>query len=107
MILNNKLSGNGSDGIGIWDGSNATVLGNDVSGFTVVPDLAQIVLGGTTTHSTVVCENHNDTVLDQGTMNKIIGCQQLAAVAGNSTLSAAPAASVARPDRPRRKQSFR
>jgi len=102
-IVNNKISGNGADAIGIWGGTYATVLGNDVTDFTASPDLAQIVLDGTTTHSTVVCENSNDTVLDQGTMNKVIGCQQPAAAAEASSLSAAPTTSVARPNLPRRK----
>ena len=75
--LNNKIFGNGADGIGIWNGTYAAVLGNDVRNFTASPDLAQIVLDGTTTHSTVVCKTSHDTAMDLGTDNKLIGCQQL------------------------------
>lgn len=35
---------------------------------------AQIVLGDTTEDSRVVCRTRGDTVLDQGTGNRLIGC---------------------------------
>jgi len=76
-IVNNTISGNGADAIGIWDGAYAAVIGNNVENFTASSDLAQIVLDGTTAHSTVLCENSNDTVMNQGTDNKLIGCQQV------------------------------
>jgi len=78
-ILNNKLTGNGADGIGIWGGTYAAVLGNNVTDFTAVPDfgLAQIVLDDTTTHSTAVCKTPNDTAMNLGTDNKLIGCQEV------------------------------
>ena len=76
-IINNKVSGNGQDGIGIWDGTYAAVLSNEVTNFTAFPDLAQIVLDGTTTHSTVVCKTFNDTVMNVGTDNKLSHCQEV------------------------------
>ncbi len=76
-IINNKVSGNGADGIGIWDGTYAGVLSNDVTNFTAFPDLAQIVLDGTTTHSTVVCKTSNDSVMNMGTDNKLSHCQDV------------------------------
>jgi parallel beta-helix repeat protein len=75
-IINNKVSGNGADGIGIWDDTYAAVLSNDVTNFTAFPDLAQIVLDGTTTHSTVVCKTSKDTVMNQGADNKLSHCQE-------------------------------
>jgi hypothetical protein len=89
-ILHNTISGNGADGIGIWDGTYAAVLGSDVTNFTASPDLAQIVLDRTTTHSTVVCKSPNDTVQNLGTDNKLIGCQQVGASAKASTKTSQP-----------------
>jgi hypothetical protein len=96
-ILKNKISGKGGLGIGIMDASHAAVLLNDVTGFTANPDLAQIVLDGSllglpdTSNSTVVCKTPSDTVMDLGTNDKVIGCQQTA----NST--AAASGMIARP----------
>jgi len=89
-ILNNKFSGNGGDGIGIWDGTYAAVLGNHMTNFTASPDLAQIVLDGTTTHSTVVCKTPNDTVQNLGTDNKLIGCQAVGSSINASKMSSRP-----------------
>jgi hypothetical protein len=89
-IANNKIVGNGAYGIGIWDGTYAAVLGNDVTNFTASPDLAQIMLDETTTHSAVVCKSPNDTVQNLGTDNKLIGCQQVAASAKASTKTSQP-----------------
>jgi len=89
-ILHNKISGNGADGIGIWGGSHAQVLNNDVTNFTASPDLAQIVLDGTTTHSTVVCKTSNDTAMNLGTDNNLIGCQQLGSSGNASKMSSRP-----------------
>jgi hypothetical protein len=90
-ILHNKISGNGGDGIGIWNGTYAAVLGNDVRNFTASPDLAQIVLDGTTTHSTVVCKTSHDTAMNLGTDNKLIGCQQLHSSGNASKMNSRPA----------------
>lgn len=89
--LNNKISGNGADGIGIWNGSHAQVLNNDVTTFTASPDLAQIVLDGTTAHSTVVCKTSHDTAMNLGTDNKLIGCQQLGSSGNPYKLNSRPA----------------
>ena len=89
-IRHNKISGNGADGIGIWNGSHAQVLKNDVTNFTASPDLAQIVLDGTTAHSTVVCKTSRDTAMNLGTDNQLIGCQQLNSSVNASKLSSRP-----------------
>jgi hypothetical protein len=106
-IVNNRISGNGGDAIGIWDGSYASVLGNDVTSFIASPELAQIVLDGTTTRSVVVCENPEDTVLNQGTLNHVIGCQAVVAAARASTMSTGPTPSVAHSNRMKPKLSPR
>ena len=96
-IVNNKISGNGGDGIGIWDGTYAAVLGNDVTNFTASPDLAQIVLDGSllglpdTSHSTVVCKSSNDTVMNLGTHNKLIGCEENGNNGNASKMNSKPA----------------
>jgi len=78
-ILHNRISGSGADAIGIWNGEHALVLRNDVEDFvadyTAEFGHAQIVLGGTTSNSHVVCRTPADTVLDQGSGNKLTGCQ--------------------------------
>jgi len=84
-IVNNKVSGTGPDAIGIWNGTYAAVLDNDLAAFTANPDagLAQIVLDGSleglpdTSNSTVVCKARGTTVLNLGSNNTIIGCQQV------------------------------
>ena len=86
-VVNNKISGAGADGIGIWDGTYASVLGNDVTKFTLNSDsgLAQIVLDGSlqgladTSNSTVICKTPEDTVLNLGTNNRVIGCRGISA----------------------------
>lgn len=85
-ILNNKISGTGPDAIGIYGGTYASVLRNDVTSFTAnyASGLAQIVLDGSlfglpdTSQSTAVCKTPSDTVLNLGVDNKIIGCQETA-----------------------------
>jgi hypothetical protein len=76
-IVNNSFSGTGPDAIGIYGGTHAAVLVNEVTNFTANPDagLAQIVLDPNTSDSTVVCRSSTDTVLNLGTDNGIIGCQ--------------------------------
>jgi|SRR5271169_650924 len=94
-ILNNKISGKGGLGIGIFDASQAAVLINDVTGFAA--GLAQIVLDGSlfgvpdTRNSTVVCKTPSDTVMDIGTNDKVIGCQEMA------SSTAAASGMIARP----------
>jgi hypothetical protein len=93
-IWNNTVTGtDGYDGIGLWSSTLSTVTGNHVGGFTVdgTVGLAQIYLDPATSYDLVVCSNSKNTVLDQGTMNKVIGCQQ----------STAPAEAATSPVRPR------
>ena len=76
---------------------------NNVSGFAPDPSTgstAQIYLDPGTTHDLVVCAERSDTVLNQGTNNTIIGCQQ-------SIASAEAAKSAARPSLPRTKPPLR
>jgi hypothetical protein len=102
-IWNNTVTGtDGYDGIGLWSSTLSTVTGNHVSGFTVdgTVGLAQIYLDPATSYDLVVCSNSKNTVLDQGTMNEVIGCQK-------STASAEAATSAARPNLPRKKPPLR
>jgi len=90
-IWNNSITGSdGNDGIGLWNSSYDTVIGNNVSDFTVDPTgLAQIFLDPYTTYDFVLCSNSSNTVLNQGTDNIIIGCRQL----DPASQSVSPAAS--------------
>jgi len=84
---NNVTSSDGYDGIGLWSTSLDTVINNNVSGFTVdrTYGLAQIYLDPSTTYDLIVCAERSDTVLNQGTNNIIIGCQQSAEAATSGT----------------------
>ncbi len=108
-IWNNTITGAGADAIGLWGSTLSTVISNRVDDFSLDPTygLAQIYLDPSTSYDLVVCSNPNNTVLDQGTMNKVIGCLQPVATAEASTMSATLATSVARPNLPRRKPPFR
>lgn|GEM_PF-1324187 len=78
------------EGIGVW-GNDPTwlpatgnaITGNNVSGVALDPTpgfaFAQIYLDGNTSKNLVMCLHHSDTVLDQGTSNKVIGCDPPAA----------------------------
>jgi len=79
VILNNSVKGsNGTDAIGLWNSSRDTVIGNNVSGFSVDPTgYAQVYLDPYTTYDFVLCSNPSNTVLNQGTNSVVIGCQQL------------------------------
>ena len=87
LVANNKIAGSAADAIGIWGGTHAAVLVNDVTGFAPNPalGLAQIVLDGDlvglpdTNDSLVVCRSPTDTVLNLGAGNKVIGCQSATA----------------------------
>jgi len=107
-IWNNTITGSGADAIGLWGSTLSAVINNDVGNFSADPSLgyAQIYLDPATSYDLVVCPNSNSTVLDQGTMNKVIGCQQTTDSAEASALSTAPTTSVARPNLPRRKPSL-
>ncbi|HMD18394.1 MAG TPA: hypothetical protein VKH18_17135 [Terriglobales bacterium] len=102
-VWNNIVMGSGGyDGIGLWSTTFDTVANNNVSNFTVDPTsgLAQIYLDPSTTNDLVLCAERSDTVLNQGTNNAIIGCQQ-------STASAEAATSAARPNLLRKKPPLR
>lgn len=78
-IWNNSVTGtDGTDAIGLWSSTFDTVIGNNVSDFSVDPTgYAQIYLDLYTTYDFVLCSNPSNTVLNQGTNNVVIGCQQL------------------------------
>jgi hypothetical protein len=77
MIWSNIIRGSeGTDAIGLWNSSKDTVVGNDVSGFTVDPtSYAQIYLDPSTSYDLVVCADRSETVLNQGANNVLIGCK--------------------------------
>jgi hypothetical protein len=105
FVANNRIVGSAADAIGIWDGTQAAVLVNDVTGFTANPlsGLAQIVLDGSlqglpdTSNSLVVCRTPADTVLNLGAGNRLIGCESAAAATPRSSARLA----AAKPNRPR------
>lgn len=102
-IWNNSVTGkDGYDAIGLNSSTLDTVINNNVSGFTVdsAVGLAQIYLDPSTTYDLVVCAERSNTVLNQGTNNAIIGCQQ-------STASAEAATSATRPNLPRKRSPLR
>jgi hypothetical protein len=108
-IWNNTVAGtDGNDGIGLWSVADSMVISNNVSGFTVdSTGHAQIYLDPSTTHDLVACVDPSDTVLNQGTQNTVIGCQQSAAMTESATRSAVPAASVGKAGVPKRKPWLR
>ena len=77
-IWNNRITGTGFDAIGLSGSTLSRVIGNNVSGFTPDPSvgLAQIYLDSATTQDLVVCAEPSDTVLNQGTENIVVRCQQ-------------------------------
>jgi hypothetical protein len=74
VVINNTITGGGADAIGLWGATDCTVIGNDVGGFVADPGfgLAQVYLDPATSHDLVVCSNPLDTVLDEGSNNRII-----------------------------------
>ena len=72
---------------------------NNVSGFTVdsTVGFAQIYLDPSTSQDLVVCAEAANTVLNQGTNNTVIGCQQQEATAEAAAKRATPAASARKP----------
>lgn len=78
-ILNNSVTGtDGVDAVGLHNSSLSTVIHNNVSDFTVDSGvgLAEIYLDPSTSQDLVVCAESSDSVLNQGTNNIIVGCQQ-------------------------------
>lgn len=93
LIWGNTINGTGYNAVGLHNSSFGTVVGNNVSNFS--PDssagLAQIYLDPSTTHDLVVCAEPSDTVLNQGTNNIVIHCQQpVAAIKSVDPPTAAP-----------------
>lgn len=98
-ILNNSITGvEGLDAIGLHNSSLSTVIHNNVSDFTVdsTVGLAEIYLDPSTSQDLVVCADASDTVLNQGTNNIVIRCQQ-------PTAKSADPASRSQTSLPRRK----
>lgn len=100
-ILNNTITGTGYDGIGLWSSTYSAVIGNNVSGYMPDPTvgLAQIHLDPATSFDLVVCLNPDDTLLNQGTNNIVIGCQQVATTTEAATGRVIPGASMPPPKR--------
>ncbi len=75
-IWNNSVSGTDQyDGIGLWNSTLSSVVGNNLSGLTVDPTgLAKIYLDPSTTKDFILCSSTSDTVLNQGTNNVVLGC---------------------------------
>jgi hypothetical protein len=101
-VWNNTVTGSdGYDGVGLWSSSQDTVIGNNVSGFTVDPTVgfAQVYLDPSTTYDLIVCSSPTNTVLNQGTNNVVVGCTASEAAAK----SVNPATSKPRPGLPKGK----
>ena len=93
MILNNTVTGSGWDAIGLYGSTSSTLMLNNVSGFAPDPSTgstAQIYLDSGTSRDLVVCAESTDTVLNQGTNNVLVGCQQAATTPEAETRSEAP-----------------
>jgi len=109
-IWNNTITGtDGIDAIGLYSSTLGTVINNNVSGFTVDSTVgnAQIYLDPYTTKDLIVCAEPSDTVLNQGTNNTVIGCQQPTATSGAAAKSVNPATSKPRPGLPKAKAWLR
>jgi len=79
-ILNNTVTGSGWDAIGLYGSTSSALMLNHLSDFAPDPSTgstARIYLDPTTSHDLIVCAESTDTVLNQGTNNVVIGCQQL------------------------------
>ena len=92
MILNNTVTGSGWDAIGLYGSTSSALVHNNVSDFAPDPttgSAARIYLDPGTSHDLVVCAESTDTVLNQGTNNVVIGCQQAATTSEAETRSEA------------------
>jgi hypothetical protein len=107
-IMNNSIAGTGYDGIGLWASSLDQVIGNNVAGYTPDPavGIAQNNLDPAASQDHVVCSSPTDTVLNQGSNNRLIGCQQLAMAPQAATGRAAAESSVPQRLLPKRKPSL-
>jgi len=99
LILNNRITGAAENGIGSWSGTQSAFVGNNLSQFTADPagGLGDIYLDPTTTNDLVVCAEPSDTVVNQGTNNVLIGCQDPAATAASATATENAVPAVTRP----------
>ena len=105
VLWNNSVAGtDGFEAIGLYNSTLDTLINNNVSGFTVdsTEGNAQIYLDPSTTHDLVVCAERSDTVLNQGTNNTIIGCQQPTATP-KAAENVSPTATVPGPRLPKGK----
>ena len=105
---NNFIAGsNGLEAVGLFSSALDTLINNNVSGFTIdgTVGAAQIYLDPSTTYDLVLCTGPSDTVLNQGTNNLVIGCQQLGAA--SKSVSAADSINKRRLDLPKGKPWFR
>ena len=92
MILNNTVTGSGWNAIGLYGSTSSALTYNNLSDFAPDPTFgsaAQIYLDPGTSHDLVVCAGSTDTVLNQGTNNVVIGCQQAATTSEAETRSEA------------------
>jgi hypothetical protein len=105
LIWNDTITGSGYDAIGLRGSTLSSVIGNNLSGFTPDPavGLAQIYLDPSTTHDVVACAERSDTVLNRGTDNIVIGCQQPEATPEAATVRVAPAVATPKPNLPKGK----
>jgi hypothetical protein len=93
FLWNNTLTGSGANAIGLWGSTFGYVLGNHLRDFHADPGagLAQVYLDTASSHNLVVCSDPLDTVLDQGTQNRVLGgWPQPKTESGSSLLKAAP-----------------
>lgn len=79
VISDNTISGAGTDGIHLKDSVDSTVSANNLTNFAIgysvgTSPRAKIVLEAGVTHARVTCASPSDTVLDQGTSNRVTGC---------------------------------
>jgi hypothetical protein len=79
LLLNNSISGAGEvDAIGIYGGTLDTVIHNNLSGFALdsTQGVADIFLDAQASQNLVVCSSPGASVLNLGSENAVVGCQQ-------------------------------
>jgi hypothetical protein len=92
MVWSNTITGSDEyDAIGLYSSILDTVINNGVSGVTIDSSVgaAQIYLDPGTSHDFVLCSSPSDTVLNQGTENILVHCQQSGAATAAATPNAA------------------
>jgi hypothetical protein len=105
-IWDNSVTGiDGFDAVGLHNSTLSTAIHNNVSGFTVdsTIGLAQIYLDPLASQDLVVCAERSDTVLNQGTDNVVIGCQQPGATPEAGPIRVSPAVATPMPNLPKGK----